>query len=225
MDPADRNSGWFSLLSDPDSDGPGQLNRLVGDGNMNGDLVSLGSECPRRQPANLLTQQQRDGARSRHGARHRRNRRLCHLAPRAEQGRDAVRAPKAHPEARSAATTKTERRSRRVPPRSHCPEPSKTRKAHPDAGTPAGMRGRNPAHSLAIADAAPQPTFQRNPPTGDKPRIANFTSRCSPTTSLESAGLIFQSRPNRPVACNQRLIMGSGQLSPCSTFDLIGQNL
>ena len=71
--------------------------------------------------------------RSRHGARHRGHRRLCHLKARTKEGRDAVRAPEAYSEARSVAITRTKRRPRRVPPRRHCPKPPQARHADPNA--------------------------------------------------------------------------------------------
>src|SRR5204862_8348330 len=49
------------------------------------------------------------------------------------KGRDAVRSPQAYSEARSAPTTRAERRPRRVPPRRDRSEPPQTRPADPDA--------------------------------------------------------------------------------------------
>ncbi|CAA9268069.1 MAG: Mobile element protein, partial [uncultured Acetobacteraceae bacterium] len=63
------------------------------------------------------------------GARHRHGRRLRHLTPRTEGGRDAVRASRAHPEARSSAPERTERSRRRVPPGSRRAEPPQARQA------------------------------------------------------------------------------------------------
>ena len=65
----------------------------------------------------------------------------------AEEGRDAVRAPQAHPEARPPATTRTERRPRRVPPRSRRPEPPQTRKADPDANADPGLKEAAPCRA------------------------------------------------------------------------------
>ena len=45
------------------------------------------------------------------------------LPARAEEGRDAVRPPQTHPEARPPAPARAQRRPRRVPPRRHRPEP------------------------------------------------------------------------------------------------------
>ena len=73
----------------------------------------------------------------------------------AEEGRDAVRAPQAHPEARPPATTRTERRPRRVPPRSRRPEPPQTRKTDPDAGAETGMKGKR-LRSSAIDKRQPR---------------------------------------------------------------------
>jgi hypothetical protein len=89
----------------------------------------------------------------RHGARHRRHRCLCHLAARAEEGRDALRAPEAHPQTRSPAPVRTTRRLRRVPPRSHRPEPQENGEA--DAGrstAPGGMRANAPSAPDPSAD-------------------------------------------------------------------------
>lgn len=52
-----------------------------------------------------------------------------HLSTAAQKGRDALRSPQTYPQARSAATERTDRRSRRVPARSHRTEPQETRKA------------------------------------------------------------------------------------------------
>ena len=62
-----------------------------------------------------------------------------HLATAAQEGRDAVRPPQTHPQARPAATTRTERRARRVPPRSHRPEPQEAGEADPATEPPARM--------------------------------------------------------------------------------------
>ena len=101
----------------------------------------------------------------RHGARHRRHRCLCHLAPPAEEDRDAVRPSQAHPEARQAAATGTERCPRRVPPRRRRPEPPQTRQAHPDAGTHSGMRRLSPGLSQRPNQRAVRcRLLQQNPP-------------------------------------------------------------
>jgi transposase len=81
--------------------------------------------------------------RSRHGPRYRSHRCLRHLATAAEEGRDAVRASQAHPEARPAATTRTEWSPRRVPPRSRRPEPPQTGQGDPDASAETGLKGRS----------------------------------------------------------------------------------
>ena len=57
-----------------------------------------------------------------------------------QEGRDAVRAPQAHPASRPAPITRTERRPRRVPSRSHRPEPQEARQTDPDANTRTGVR-------------------------------------------------------------------------------------
>src|SRR5438105_11087633 len=67
------------------------------------------------------------------GSRDRQDRRVPDLAPPAQKGRDAVRSPQAYSEARSAPTTRAERRARRVPPRRDRSEPPQTRQANPHA--------------------------------------------------------------------------------------------
>jgi len=65
--------------------------------------------------------------RTRHGQGHRRDRCLRHIAARAEEGRDALRPPQAHPEARPFTTPWAERRQTRVPSRRSSPEPQEAR--------------------------------------------------------------------------------------------------
>ena len=65
-----------------------------------------------------------------------------HVSTAAQEGRDAVRPPQTHPQARSAATERTDRRSRRVPARSHRPEPQETGEAGPDTEPQACLRSR-----------------------------------------------------------------------------------
>src|SRR3546814_4675524 len=79
-----------------------------------------------------------------HGSRHRQDRGLSNLPPAAEEGRDAVRPPQAHPEARPPTTTRAVRCTRRVPPRRHGPEPPEARQdLHPSGADPRRLRGRN----------------------------------------------------------------------------------
>src|SRR5436305_3255210 len=87
--------------------------------------------CP-NAPARKITRSIYEGARG-PGSRDRQDRRVPDLAPPAQKGRDAVRSPQAHSEARSAPTTRAERRPRRVPPRRDRSEPPQTRQADPDA--------------------------------------------------------------------------------------------
>jgi transposase len=75
--------------------------------------------------------------RARHGAGHRRDRGLRGLEARAEEGRDAVRAPQAHPPTGPLAAARPARRPRRVPPRRRRPEPPQARRADPAAATSA----------------------------------------------------------------------------------------
>jgi hypothetical protein len=80
-----------------------------------------------------------------------------------EKGRDAVRAPQANSEARSAPITRTKRSPRRVPPRRNCPEPPQTRQADPTAeGDLGGLRrdrpliGLMPSAALSIGQRGPR---------------------------------------------------------------------
>ena len=66
--------------------------------------------CP-NTPARKVTRSIHE-ERPRHGPRHRQDRRLLDLTPPAEEGRDAVRPPQTHPEARPIATTRALRRAR-----------------------------------------------------------------------------------------------------------------
>jgi len=61
--------------------------------------------------------------RPRHGPRSVAHRCLSDLTARAEEGRDAVRAPQTDPQARSTSPQRPQRSKRRVPPRRHRPEP------------------------------------------------------------------------------------------------------
>jgi hypothetical protein len=61
--------------------------------------------------------------RPRYGARRRDHRRLCHLAARTQEGRNAIRPSQAHFKARPAPITRAERRTRRVPSRRYRSEP------------------------------------------------------------------------------------------------------
>lgn len=93
---------------------------------------------PRRRPAN--------------GARY-----LCaleegrtsgpHLAARAQEGREAVRRPQAHPEAGSAMATRRERGPGRVPPRRGGSDPQEASQADLVAATEPGLIGRNHPHA------------------------------------------------------------------------------
>ncbi len=60
------------------------------------DACSLKPRCSPNAPARKILRSIHEG--SRHGARYRQDRRLSHLTPRAEEGRDAVRAPQTHPQ-------------------------------------------------------------------------------------------------------------------------------
>jgi hypothetical protein len=58
----------------------------------------------------------------------------------AQEGRDAVCPPQAHPQARPSQITRTNRRARRAPPRSHRPEPQEVGEAGTDTEPQAGLR-------------------------------------------------------------------------------------
>jgi transposase len=68
------------------------------------------------------------------GPRHRQDRRICRLELCAQESRDVVRAPQAHPRPRPTPPPRTKRRPRRIPPRSDGPEPAKARQAGPRTG-------------------------------------------------------------------------------------------
>ena len=79
---------------------------------------------------------------ARHGPADRQVMGRGHLSTAAQEGRDAVRSPQTHPQARSAATERTDRRSRRVPARSHRPEPQEAGEAGPAPEPQASLRSR-----------------------------------------------------------------------------------
>src|SRR5262249_47252910 len=66
----------------------------------------------------------------------------AHLASIAQEGRDAVRAPQAHSQARQITTTGAERCARRVHPRSNRPEPPKARETDPNADPDSSLSER-----------------------------------------------------------------------------------
>jgi hypothetical protein len=69
------------------------------------------------------------------------NRDLPTMDASAQEGRDAVRSPQAHPPARPPPTTRTMRRPRRVPPRRHRPEPQEACQAGVDDRSRIAPRG------------------------------------------------------------------------------------
>jgi transposase len=107
--------------------------------------VTSDPRCCPNAPARKILKSIHEGARDM-APRYRHHRRLRYLTTRAEEGRDVVRAPHAHPEARSAAPARTKRRPRRVLPRSCRPEPSEARKTDPNAGAETGVRARASAY-------------------------------------------------------------------------------
>src|SRR5215510_1656538 len=66
----------------------------------------------------------------------------AHLASIAQEGRDAVRAPQAHSQARQITTAGAERCARRVHPRSNRPEPPKARETDPNADPDSSLSER-----------------------------------------------------------------------------------
>ena len=80
--------------------------------------------------------------RSRHGPRDRKVVGGDALATATQEDRDAVRPPQTHSQARPATTTRTKRCARRVPPRSHRPEPPEAGQADPDAQPSSQPEGR-----------------------------------------------------------------------------------
>ena len=82
---------------------------------------------PQDHPLNLR-------GRSRQGPSHRQNGGLRDLAPRAEEGRDAVCPPQAHPQARPTASARPERGEGRVPTGRHRPEFAEIGEARPASG-------------------------------------------------------------------------------------------
>ena len=63
------------------------------------------------------------------------NGRLCHLTARTKESRDALCASQAHPENGPSPIARPDRSPRRVPPRSHRPEPQKDGQTDPDDAT------------------------------------------------------------------------------------------
>src|SRR5262249_4891707 len=66
----------------------------------------------------------------------------AHLASIAQEGRDAVRAPQAHSQARQITTAGAERCAGRVYPRSNRPEPPKARETDPNANPDSSLSER-----------------------------------------------------------------------------------
>lgn len=118
--------------------------------------------------------------RPRHGARHRRNRRLRHLMSRAEEGRNVVRAPQTHPEARSAAPARPNGARDKFLLAATRPKPPQARQADP-ADTPGydRLRGDGPSATVRPTPSAPPPadffnTIRHQPPFG-LARISDIT--------------------------------------------------
>src|SRR6056297_2602861 len=74
-----------------------------------------------------------------------------------EKGRDALRPPQAHSPPRPAASPRTQRRQRRVPPRRNRPEPPEARQTDPRDARPGLSTGRR--NTRPRSDRAPQFDF------------------------------------------------------------------
>jgi hypothetical protein len=121
------------------------------------DACFLKPRCCPKDPARKILRSIHEGARDM-AARYRRHRCLRNPATRAEEGRDAVCAPEAHPQTRSPAPARTMRRPRRVPPRSHRPEPQENGEAEAGRSTaPGGMRA-NALSAIRSASIGSRPS-------------------------------------------------------------------
>ena len=74
------------------------------------------------RPTCPLARLPRRSTKARPGSLYRDRRRILRLTSPAKEGRDAVRPPQAHPDARSLAPARSQWRNRRVPPRRHSPK-------------------------------------------------------------------------------------------------------
>src|SRR5438045_4217024 len=76
-----------------------------------------------------------------------------------KKGRDAGRPPQTHPEIRSAAITRAERRPRRIPPRRYRPKPPQDRHADPNANADLSNLRRRAAHEHGRDRRSPPPQY------------------------------------------------------------------
>src|SRR5204862_4024211 len=81
------------------------------------------------------------------------------LALSAQKRGDAVRPPQTHPETRSAAITRAERRPRRIPPRRHRPKSPQARHADPNANADLSNLRRRAAHEHGRDRRSPPPQY------------------------------------------------------------------
>ena len=81
------------------------------------------------------------------------------LADRGRAATDAVCPPQTHPETRSAAITRAERRPRRIPPRSHRSKPPQARHADPNANADLSNLRRHAAHEHGRDRRSPPPQY------------------------------------------------------------------
>ena len=91
--------------------------------------------------------------------RGRQDRGLSDLAAPTQKGRDAVRTPQAHSEARP--ITRSQWGARRIPPRSHRPEPSQARHAGSDSPADTGLRGHHPSPTPLAAPSMHHPSVSK----------------------------------------------------------------
>ena len=133
---------------------------------------ALKPQCTPILPARKVTRSVHEGARDL--ARLVTGRRMDRLAPRAQEGRDAVRAPQAHHAARPAAITRPQRRPRRIPPRRGSPEPAQARQDQPRKAAGDGLRSGISAQTLqsGASVSAKMRLFQQHPPYSDDKRLS-----------------------------------------------------
>jgi hypothetical protein len=184
------------------------------------DACGLKQRCTPNMPARKILRSIHEGrarSRSRSGA----DRRLSHVTPRAEEGRDAVRPPQAHPEAGPPTPAGPERCQGRVPPRRHRPKPPQARQADSDPAAGARLRGAALARpNVATRLEAPKSRLlQHNLPKADVCRLrwAGAHSITSSARARTAGGIVRAS-----VAAAFRLITSSN-LVGCSTGNSSGR--
>src|SRR5262249_12081247 len=133
----------------------------------------------------------------------------AHLASIAQEGRDAVRAPQAHSQARQITTAGAERCARRVHPRSNRPEPPKARETDPNADPDSSLSERGKPRLLnkpAIDQIDPKRTlaflghlvlYEPNDRCDDRPSDAAANCLTEESTNIHATGCIAQNRQKR----------------------------